>query len=208
VAQSAFAPRFPVDLILVDEPCMVIGGGKVAARKVSDLVACGARVTVIAPEICDEIRATPGVELVERRYRSGDLRGQRLVFTAVGDPALVKAVAEEARSLGIWMNAADDPARCTFTLPAVLRRGDLVIAVSTSGKSPAMARWLRDLLELEIGPEFEVLLDMISAEREERRAEGQSTFDLDWRRALESGILELVREGRLIEAKERLKACL
>ncbi|GIU84835.1 MAG: precorrin-2 dehydrogenase [Acidimicrobiales bacterium] len=200
--------RYPVDLVLEGVPCVVIGGGRVAARKVRDLVACGARVTVVAPEVCEEIRATPGVRVLRREYRPGDLEGQRLVLTAVGEREVVDAVAAEAEARGLWMNAADDPERCSFTLPAVLRRGDLLVTVSTSGKSPALARWLRDRLADEVGPEFEVLLDILAEEREARRAAGQSSVDLDWPRALESGILELVRQGHLAEAKERLQACL
>jgi precorrin-2 dehydrogenase/sirohydrochlorin ferrochelatase len=109
---------------------------------------------------------------------------------------------------GVWVNSADDPDHCTFTLPARLRRGRLLLAVSTAGSSPAVATWLRRRLEREIGPEYGELVELVAEARERIRAEGRSTEEVDWQRALDSGMLELIREGRLAEAKERLQACL
>ena len=114
--------------------------------------------------------------------------------------------AGEARQ--VWVNAADDPANCSFTLMSVVRQGDLVVTIGTGGRSPALATWLRERLDRELGPEYATLLEMLSGGREEMRAGGRSTEDADWRRALDSGMLDLIRAGRLAEAKELLRTCL
>jgi precorrin-2 dehydrogenase / sirohydrochlorin ferrochelatase len=108
----------------------------------------------------------------------------------------------------VWINSADDPERCTVVLPARIRRGRLTVTVSTGGHSPAVASWLRDRLEADLGPEYDQLIGLLSEERRRVQEEGVSTEHLDWRSALDSGILELVRAGRLEAARERLRACL
>jgi siroheme synthase-like protein len=114
----------------------------------------------------------------------------------------------DGEAAGIWVNAADDPDHCTFTLPARIRRGPLIVTFSTGGASPALASWLRRRYEAEFGPEYEVLIDLLAEARAELQAQGRSTEGLGWNRALDSGMLELIREGHLAEAKERLQACL
>ena len=114
--------------------------------------------------------------------------------------------AGEARR--IWVNAADDPEHCSFTLMSVVRQGDLVLTVGTGGRSPALAAWLKDRLRAEFGPEYAVACDLLSEAREALRATGRSSESPDWRRALDSGMVELIRAGRTAEAKELLEACL
>src|ERR671925_640637 len=116
------APLYPVGLIVEGRRVLVVGGGKVAADKVRNLVACGADVHVVAIEIGDEVRAL-GVQCDERAYRRGEAADYRLVIAATDDPSVNAAVHDDAEAAGVWVNAADDPANCTFTLPAVLRRG-------------------------------------------------------------------------------------
>ena len=202
------APVYPVNLVLDGRPCLVVGGGRVAARKVDGLRACGAVVHVVASHVGDEIRSRSDVTWDERAYRPGEADGYRLVVSATDDPSVNAAVYQDGERLGVWVNSADDPARCSYTLPSVLRRGPLVVTVSTSGQSPALATWIRNRLATEIGPEYEVLLELLASAREEVRAEGRSTEDVDWHRALDSGMLELVRSGRVPQARERLQACL
>jgi siroheme synthase-like protein len=134
--------------------------------------------------------------------------GYRLVVAATGDRAVNQLVYDDAEAAGVWINSADDPERCTVVLPARIRRGRLTVTVSTGGHSPAVASWLRDRLEADLGPEYDQLIGLLSEERRRVREEGVSTEDLDWRSALDSGILELVRAGRLEAARERLRACL
>jgi siroheme synthase-like protein len=108
----------------------------------------------------------------------------------------------------VWVNSADDPAHCSFTMMSVVRRADVVVAFGTGGRSPALAAHLRRLLTEELGPEYEILLDLLSEAREGLRATGRSTEDADWQRAFDQGIVDLVRAGRVADAKELLKSCL
>jgi siroheme synthase-like protein len=208
VAASGTGPLYPVGLVLGGKPVLVVGGGRVAAQKVAELVRCGADVTVVAPAIGDDLLADERLRCEVRPYRRGEATAYRFVVTATDDPAVNQAVHDDAEAAGVWVNAADDPERCTAVLPSRVRRGSLLVTVSTEGRSPALAAWLRERLEGELGPEHEVLLDLLAEERDRIRAEGRSTEGLDWRGALESGMLDEIRAGRIPAAKELLKACL
>jgi siroheme synthase-like protein len=200
-------PLYPVSLVVAGRPCLVVGGGAVAVGKVRGLVEAGARVTVVAPEVDPRLEELD-VTVERRAYRPGEVRGYRFVIAATGDPAVNQQVYDDGEAEGVWVNSADDPERCSAVLPARLRRGRLTVAVSTGGYSPAVAAWVRDRLADQLGPEYDELVGMLSEAREEVRARGTGTEQLDWRRALDSGILDLVRAGRLDAAKERLRACL
>jgi precorrin-2 dehydrogenase/sirohydrochlorin ferrochelatase len=199
---------YPVMLQVDGRPCLVVGGGRVGAQKAAGLVDCGAAVHVIASEVGSEVQELDGLTWDERPYQPGDVEGYWLVITATDDPEVNRTVHAEATERRIWVNSADDPPNCTFTLPSRFRRGPITVAVSTGGHSPALATWLRRQFEAEVGPEYERLLGILSEERSRLQASGRPTEGLDWQGALESGMLELVREGRLAEAKERLQACL
>ncbi|MEY2420097.1 MAG: precorrin-2 dehydrogenase [Acidimicrobiaceae bacterium] len=201
-------PMYPINLRLEGQRCLVVGGGKAAVGKVLGLVEAGAVVTVIAPDIVSEVESLEGVRVERRSYRHGDLNGYRLAITATGDSEVNRAVFLEGESSGVWVNAADDPDNCTFTLPARIRRGPLLVTFATGGHSPALASWLRRRYADEFGPEYEVLIDLLADAREELRRQGKSTEGPGWQRALDSGMLDLIREGDLAEAKERLQACL
>jgi len=200
--------QYPVNLVLEGRRCLVVGGGAIALRKVEGLLACGAEVTVVAPSVDDRLRALPGVTVEERTYRQGEVAGYRLAIAATDSPAANAAVFDDGEAAGVWVNGADDPANCSFTLPSVLRRGPLMVTVSTAGRSPALSRWLRQRLEAEIGPEFEVLLDLLSSERDLLKAEGRSTEGPGWQNALDSDMLGLIRTGDVTSAREHLHACL
>ena len=200
--------QYPVNLVLDGRECLVVGGGKVAVRKVEGLLDCGARVRVVAPRVDPALRGRHGVAVEERRWRPDDLAGMWLVIAATDDPAVNRSVYEAGQRAGVWVNGADDPANCSFTLPSVVRRGDLQVTVSTGGRSPALATWLRRRLEGEIGPEYAVLLDLLASEREGLKAAGRSTEGLDWQSALDSDMLGLIRNGDLAHARERLQTCL
>jgi precorrin-2 dehydrogenase/sirohydrochlorin ferrochelatase len=200
--------QYPVNLVLDGRRCLVVGGGKVALRKVEGLVACGGRVTVVAPRINPELAMLSEVMIEQRPWRPEDLDGMWLVIAATDDPAVNRAVYDAGQRAGVWVNGADDPANCSFTLPSVVRRGDLQVTVSTGGRSPALSTWLRRRLEGEIGPEYAVLLDLLATEREGLKAAGVSTEGLDWRSALDSDMLDLIRTGDLAHARERLQTCL
>jgi precorrin-2 dehydrogenase/sirohydrochlorin ferrochelatase len=139
-------------LDLEGRPCLVVGGGRVALEKTHGLLECGARVTVVAPEIVPELLDLP-VGLVEGRYRSRDLDGRWLVIAATPDREVNRQVKEDADSRGILCNVADDPELCSLILPAVHRIDPLAVAVSTGGASPALAQRLRDEIAAVVGPE-------------------------------------------------------
>ena len=179
-----------------------------ATQKVRGLVECGAVVTVVAPEVSDELAAIEGVTCERRPYETGEVAGYRLVITATDDPEVNRAVYLDGEAHGVWVNAADDPANCALTLPAKIRQGPLLVTFATGGHSPALATWLRRRYTDEFGPEYVTLIEMLAEAREQLRREGRSTEGLDWQPALDSGMLDLIREGRLAEAKERLQACL
>jgi precorrin-2 dehydrogenase/sirohydrochlorin ferrochelatase len=211
------ALQYPVNLVLTGRPSLVVGGGRVAARKVEGLLACGAAVHVVAPVVGDEVRALApdggalaGASLTweERPYQHGEAADYRLVVTATDDADVNREVYADGEAAGIWVNSADDPANCSFTLPAVVRRGPVMVTVSTGGQSPALATWLKARVAEEIGPEYEVLVSLLAAEREAIQAAGRSTEDVDWQKALDSDMLALIRAGNVRRAKERLQACL
>ena len=159
----------PLFLDVTGRPCVVIGGGAVAERKIRGLEDAQAMITVISPAITAAIARLVDcgrVRHIRRRYRNGDLRGATLVFVATGDEVASRLAAQEAARLGIPANVADMPELCTFIAPSVVKRGDLRIAISTCGASPAMARMLRERIEAEIGPEYGPLLEVMRAARD------------------------------------------
>ncbi len=160
---------FPINLAIRDQRAVVVGGGAVAARKCRALLEAGARVTVIAPRLDGTLRSmrdSGALQHLAREFAPGDLSGGMLVFAATDDPVVNRAVADEARARGILANVADAPELGGFTLPAVLIRGDLQIAVSTGGTSPALGRRIRDELEAQFGPEYEIALSLLGKVRE------------------------------------------
>lgn len=201
-------PQYPVNLILRGERCLVVGGGQVALGKVRGLVNAEAAVHVVAPRVADEVRALDGVTFEERRYREGEVQGYRLVVTATDDPEVNAAVYADGEAAGVWVNSADDPKNCRFTLPALVRRGPIMVTVATGGHSPAMATWLRRHIEAQLDDDFLTLVDLVAERRAELRGAGVPTEGLSWQELLDSGMLELVRAGQLDQARERLQACL
>lgn len=201
-------PLYPVNLRVAGRRCLVVGGGAVAVTKARELLACGADVLVVAPEVLPELADDPRCTVERRAYEPGDVEGCRLVITATDDPAINAAVYRDGEAAGVWVNSADDPANCAFTLPSRIRQGPLLVTFATGGHSPAIATWLRRRFTDEFGPEYVELIDILAAEREELRAAGRSTEGLDWQLALDSGMLELIRLGQSSQARELLRRVL
>ena len=200
-------PYYPVALDLRDRLCLVVGGGPVAEAKVEGLLEAGARVTVVSPELTEPLAAWAlGGRITYRphEYGADDLDGQQLVFSATDRREVTEAVAAEARRRGLWVNAADDPAFCDFLLPSVLRRGRLVVAVSTGGASPALAARVRRDLEAYFAPEYDELVELAAEVRAELRSRAQRPVGEAWRGALDRDLVGLLAEGRRDEAKARL----
>jgi len=155
---------FPVCLDVAGRKCVVIGGGRVAERKVGQLLECGAVVRVISPELTPRLRgmAEQGVIGWEARpYARGDLAGAFLVIAATDDEAVQEEVHGEAVERNLLLNVADVPKWCNFILPATLRRGDFMVSVSTAGKSPALASKVRKELETVFGEEYGVVVELL-----------------------------------------------
>ncbi len=179
------SPQFPVNLNLEGRTCLVVGAGRIGLRKTEQLLAAGAIVTVVAPQVVDEFAGLP-VTILRRNFVISDLDGQRLVITATGSPDVDQKIYDECEARGLWINSADDPERCAFTLPAVVRRGDLMVTVSTGGNSPALSSWMRQKLEALVGAEFEFVVQELALERQRIHSEGLSTEDIDWKPIIEA----------------------
>jgi siroheme synthase-like protein len=201
---------YPVLVELAGRACVVVGGGPVAEAKVEGLLAAGARVTVISPSVTPALASAALAGRVQhepRDYRDGDLEAVALAIAATDSPATNAAVAREGMRRGVWVNAADDPANCDFILPAVLRRGALVVAVSTGGASPALAAAVRDELGHHLGDEYAALVDVAGDVRRALRTEGRRMDAGAWRDALSDAELRrLVAGGDSAAARERLCA--
>ena len=160
---------FPINLNLRGQTAFIIGGGGVAERKCRSLLDAGAVVRVIAPAITPclaELALRGSITHLHRPYEPGAMAGAALVFAATDDRTVNRAVAEEATHLGILVCVADEPAEGTFTSPSTVRRGDLLITISTGGRSPALARQIRGELEERYGPEYADVVDILGAFRE------------------------------------------
>ncbi|KXG78904.1 precorrin-2 dehydrogenase/sirohydrochlorin ferrochelatase family protein [Thermotalea metallivorans] len=155
---------YPIMLDIEGKPCAVIGGGKVAERKVRSLLDCGAKVTVVSPQLTAGIKKLADENLVrvlEREYRWGDLKDHDLVYVATDDPEVNALCLREARQEEILINVVDKPDMCDFIVPAAIQRGDLTITVSTNGKSPMLSRKIREELEKMYGEEYAVFLEVM-----------------------------------------------
>jgi siroheme synthase-like protein len=198
---------YPVVLDLTRRPCLVVGGGVVAERKVDGLLSAGARVTVVSPALGAALltAAVAGrLHWIPRTYERGDVAGFALVMVATGDPGVNAEVTREAREHGIWVNCADDPARCDFALPSVLRRGVLSVAVSTGGASPALARLVREELERLLPANYAELATVVADVRQRLRDGDVAPAWSQWQGVLAADVRELIAAGRTDEARDRL----
>jgi len=192
-----------VSLDVVGRPCLVVGGGPVAARKARTLQECGASVTVIAPTLSSEMEAlVPSLHTVERRsYDPGDASTFRLVVTATGIPDVDGAVYADAEAAGVWVNSADDRAHSSFILPAVHRDGAVTVSVSTGGVSPALASWLRTRVASQCGESLGILAQLLGEGRERLKRAGLHSDAVDWTAILDGPLPELVRSGDVDNAR-------
>ncbi len=200
---------YPIFLDLTDRPCVVIGGGEIGRRKAEGLLAAGAKVTVISPDLdphLRRLREQGKIHHVEREYVPGDLQGFELCMVATDDGAVNGAVAREGRERHVWVNASDDPANCDFILPSVVRRGEVTIASSTGGGSPALARRLREELEAYLDADIPALAELLAATRRELKECGANPDPETLQRALDAPLRALLAQGRTDEARERLLA--
>jgi len=161
------AAYFHICLALAGRRCLVVGGGKVAARKAASLARAGAHVSVVSPAFCPEFSELDGVELLERHFQDGDPDGATLVVAATDDEELNRQIARAAHKHGALVNVVDAPDLCDFFVPATVVRGDLVVAISTSGKAPALAKRLRVELEDLLPPGYAEFVELLGELRSE-----------------------------------------
>lgn len=204
---------YPVFLDIKKRECLVVGGGAVALRKVRGLLGSGAGVTAVSPDFVEGFEDLPAeaeFKAVRRSYRSGDLDGKFLVIGATDDSELNMKISRDAESRNILCNIADVPEACSFILPSVVRRGDLVIAISTSGKSPAFSKHLRKQLEKQFGSEYEEFLSLMGAVRKKLLAEAHApeAHKPLFEALISGGLHEMIGQGRKDEADKLLKQVL
>lgn len=201
---------YPLFLDINRRLCVVVGGGNVAERKVERLIACGARVEVVATRLTPALNALAKEGKIvhhDAEYEENLIRGAFLVIGATDNDRVNERIAVDARALGIPVNIVDEPARCDFILPSIVERGDLAIAVSTGGKSPALAKRLRMELEAAYGQEYAVLLQILGELRERiitggrPSAENRTRFEA----VVSSPILDHIRAGRWTEVKALIR---
>lgn len=200
---------YPIFVELDGRRVLVVGGGVVAAQKMRNLHPAGPSITVIAPELKEEMtryHAEGQFEWLQRDYRKGDVDGYDLVMVATDDGAVNRQVAAEARERKIWVNAADDIPNCDFILPSMVRRGSLVLAASTGGGSPALARRVRETLEETFEPWWADLAELLKAMRNETRDQKVMYSPEAWKTAMDDTFMKLAATGKLDEAKERLRS--
>ena len=192
---------YPINLDIQDRHCLVVGGGSVGTRKVSSLLACGARVAVVSPQASEglqKLARSGSITLNERCYRAADLDDMFLVIGATDDEALNRQISKDAEKRNILCNIADRPDVCNFILPSIVRRGDLVVTISTSGKSPALAKKLRKALEDQFGHEYADFLTLMGIIRKKllRGSHQPEAHKHLFNELIDRGLLEMIRDGR------------
>ncbi len=198
---------YPVFLDIAGKPVIVIGGGNIAHQKVVGLLKASAEVTVVSPDLNQEMASLAAggrFQHVERDYEPGDLEGYLLAFVATDDRSVNATVAAEGKERRVWVNAVDDPPYCDFIMPGIAQQGNLIVAVSTSGTSPAMARKMREEIETFLTEDYALMLELAAEVRAELREKGMLVDSEVWNKALDNDLRRLLAEGKRAEAKERL----
>ena len=200
---------YPVHLDIRNRNCLVVGGGSVGTRKVVTLLDCGAEVTVISPAVTQQLRnysAAGLIKLKERSYRSGDLAGMFLVIGATDDENLNRQISSDADQLNTLCNIADRPEVCNFILPSIVRRDDLVITISTSGKSPALAKNLRKKFEKQFGGEYGVFLKLMGAIRKKLLSQSHEpeAHKHLFEQLIAADLVEMIRQQKTEDINTRL----
>ena len=202
---------YPVALDLRARRCLVVGGGKIATEKVEGLLTAGADVTVVSPDVTARLARLGregAISLQRREYDAIDLAGVYLAYGATDDVAVNARVATEARSAGILVNAVDDIPNCDFFAMAITRRGELQVAISTNGRSPAFARWVREYLDEALPADFGDLLALLGEVRDEIKTWGPLPPYERWQTAIDGAVRARLREGDRAGARELILASL
>ena len=178
----------PIILDLRGRKALVVGGGRIAYRKAKALADEGAHVTVVSPAFVDEFSTMPNATLVQRTYETGDTEGFQLVITATGNHDVDQMIYNEGNARGTWVNSADDPDRCSFYLAATHRDGNVIVAVSTEGKSPALASHLRNTIAAQLPNNLADIAIELDRQRSEIKDQGVSTESINWGRRIREAL--------------------
>ncbi len=192
-------PYYPVYLAIKDRLCVIIGGGQIAEGKIASLLECGGNIRMIAPEVTEDVQdmADSGVlKLEKREYREGDLEGAFVAIAATDDNAVQRRIKAEAERLGVLLNVADVTHLCDFIAPSVVRKGEVTVAISTAGVSPALARKLRETLEVSRDLAYADMASLLGEVRGELRGEGNIVHPDHWQACLTQELLELFYRDR------------
>ena len=200
---------YPIFVDMTGRRVLVVGGGHVAEEKVAGLLKAemAGRVTLVAPKLLPSLQrllAEGQIDLIQREYREGDMEGFDFVMVATDDGKVNAEVAAEGKRRRIWVNAADDPKNCDFILPAVVRQGQIVVAASTGGASPALARRLREELTDYLSEDFAPLAELIGEVRAELRRKHVTPSAETWQRAIDGQLRALLAQRRWGQARARL----
>lgn len=192
-------PYYPVYLAIKDRLCVIIGGGQIAEGKIASLLECGGNIRMIAPEVTEDVQdmADSGVlKLEKREYREGDLEGAFVAIAATDDNAVQRRIKAEAERLGVLLNVADVTHLCDFIAPSVVRKGEVTVAISTAGVSPALARKLRETLEVSRDLAYADMASLLGEVRGELRSEGNIVHPDHWQTCLTQELLDLFYRDR------------
>lgn len=204
---------YPVNLDIKGRRCLVVGGGRVGARKVDTLLRCGAAVTVVSPKVSPavmQLAADKTIEMKQRPYRASDVEGMFLVIGATDNETLNRQINADAERLNLLCNIADRPEICNFILPAIVRRGNFVMAISTAGKSPAFAKHIRKRLETQFGPEYGVVLELMGAIRSKLLADAHEpeVHKPLFEQLIDGDLLSLVKDQKIDQIDQLLERVL
>ena len=202
---------YPVFFDLRGKLCLVVGGGRIAERKVASLLDSGARVLVVSPEltpVLEGLKARGAISHRSGKYQQSDLAGVFLVICAVNDKNINQNIAADCNENNLPVNVVDQPDLCSFFVPAVMRRGDLTLAVSTGGKSPLLARRMKEELENRYGDHYGEFLDMLAAHRQVviRQVKDESKKKEILEKMVTDEVLDLLRDNLMEQVKERLRS--
>jgi uroporphyrin-III C-methyltransferase/precorrin-2 dehydrogenase/sirohydrochlorin ferrochelatase len=198
---------FPISLKLKNLPCLVVGAGNCAARKIELLSRAGAKITVVARDISSIVAAIPNLTIYEKTFDASDLHGFKLVVSATNDAKVNQFVSECAKSQNVWVNVVDSPELCDFIFPAIVDRSPITIAISSGGASPVLARLLRAKIETVIPSNYAVLGGLAEKFREavKQKITISSNRRIFWENVLQGRVAELVFSGNIEAAESELQ---
>ena len=205
---------YPAFIDIENQPCLVVGGGSVAEEKIEALLECKGKVSIISPELTNQLskKVENGDILWEsRKYITGAVQGYRIVISATDSQKVNEQVYRDAEIRGIMVNVVDIPPLCRFIVPSIVRQRDLCIAISTGGKSPALAKKIRVELETKFGDEYADLVDLLGEYRPLMQRKYPDDINIRarlWTSLVDSDILDLIRAGHLDKARDRVESCI